>query len=144
MILPHTFLCLFSSWNDWYWFKFVYKPTNVFYNAWQSFAGGQARQSLFVSQLFRNFIPASSQTFHSKCAIFDIETKPVIFWGRTRYWYIFCLSEAFRKKCFYLGLFLIDGTPTPRICFWFWDQQVKKVCLGRSSKKGIFKTSLLS
>ena len=33
------------------------------------------RQSLFVSQLFPNFIPASSQTFPSKCAIFDIETK---------------------------------------------------------------------
>ena len=41
----------------------------------------QARQSLFVSQLFPNFIPASSESFPSKCAIFDIETKTVITWG---------------------------------------------------------------
>ena len=42
----------------------------------------QARQSLFVSQLFPNFIPASSESSPSKCAIFDIETKAVIPWGK--------------------------------------------------------------
>ena len=64
-----------------------YKPTNILYNACESFAGAGTRQSLFVSQLFRNFIPASSETFPSKCAIFDIETKAVIFWGWSKYWY---------------------------------------------------------